>query len=298
MIGAICSVALPQKQGPKVWIIGGFILGVFGLSAQTIFIASATEGLTVYTEPNFDAPTVGSIPYGERITLNDDFSRTDTLRVRAAHFQYNNPEEANISHRLLPGNWRKLANGYAFDAYLAPITLLNSKTIGCPKIVNSGPYAVLRPNYHCGFYRAFDPSLNWYGVYQHDGVQTIRRVSVRAYLRYHAPSEIAYPYFFTEDDRRLQFVIGSPHPLPEGTVDNADGISKEWRMAATIPDLVDAFGAAGCWGGVLWQGDMNGDGRRDYLVVEEGDTYEVSLLVSKTEGGFYPPARFIVPPAC
>lgn len=270
----------------------------------------ATTGLSIREAPRLSAKRLGVVPFGKKVTIRSTKSYgTTVLREHDAVKWLN----------AIEGQWVKVQygtlTGYVLNAYLIdptyipdPIASLNQSVV------------LLRPGSNCISNLWYQTDWHWYGIYKTATGYETRSVkptfthnwSLNATLNIH-----------TKNDQGLRYIIGSRRPLPmpqhpvnqvaadEGSLWPAD--PDQQNGPVQVCDVSAAPCAAPCTTPVLsltdpagqsiqrlnpstfpfnrpnrleWCGDLDGDGKTDYIVFYgEEESHLVLYLSSYAEEG-------------
>lgn len=136
----------------------------------------STTGLNLRSAPNLKSEVLASVPYGTTVELiSQDSFGLDKIGHHVFHRKLKGKKEAYKND--IQGYWRKVEynniSGYMFDAYLGRIEPLREEHKG----LNQN-YILLQPNDICydNFY--YDASMHWYGFYTNGSDIEMRPVEV------------------------------------------------------------------------------------------------------------------------
>ena len=262
----------------------------------------STTGLNLRTAPDPGSKILKTLPYGTRIQmLKDSIGTLDTLKTNRF---YGSEGYEYVSH--LRGRWAKVEHdgtvGYVFNAFIDYYYDLPYIREVFPKLNQS--VRLLPVGESCEDMYLYDPTLNWYGLYSHDGKMELRPVRVSQYRFVEDQGGLTTNCTSTDDNRHLRYLIGSEKALPTGSKpafaaanlyeeNFADFPELSTTLTKGTPDHCDhtiqlglhgKFGAAVCGYGyhsVLFKGDLNGDGLPDYIVCG-GDMTSTHVLYFST----------------
>ena len=271
--------------------------------AQTVeYQVISTTGLNLRTAPDPGSKILKTLPYGTRIQmLKDSIGTLDTLKTNRF---YGSEGYEYVSH--LRGRWAKVEHdetvGYVFNAFIDYYYDRPYIREVFPKLNQS--VRLLPVGESCEDVYRYDPALNWYGLYLHDGKMELRPVRVSQYRIIENEGGLMTNCTSTDDNRHLRYLIGSEKVLPTGSKPAFAAANWYEENFANFPELSTTFtegtpdrcdlnvqlglhgnfGAAVCgydYHSVLFKGDLNGDGLPDYIVCR-GDTTSTHVLYFNT----------------
>ena len=271
----------------------------------------ATTGLNLRSAPNLKSDKVGLVPFGKQVNIiGDQHYGMDSLgtpyTIRYTSTEAFKPE--------ISGYWVKAQydgiEGYLFSAYLDfDYREDNQKFNKDVSLLFEGVNCVNNFNYN--------PYWNWYGLYEEGGAMVLKKVKL-SFFRF--ADEMAGYGIATNVDAPSLFIIGSRKPLPKtllsgqyfspyeakGSLYNfaANGeINEELLQQSpievftsksnqlnTLLALNDGNGLQQILNpselyfsmpmGIVWQGDIDGDGNDDYIIHYGEESSQTVLYLS------------------
>jgi hypothetical protein len=256
----------------------------------------ALNGLNIRAQPGIDASIVGGIPFMEEVQLLDTILyKRDTI---GQHVHYDNKGQAYTYYHV--GNWVRIryaaTEGYVFNAYLANLRAER----WLPHKGFDHAFALNFETFQCFDNIHRNGHLKWKGAYQtEDGIE-IKPVEIE-YINDADPENFAPLKVFTKNNRNLLFLIGDENDvIKEGKVKGAarhiyDGsselyiqstghslLAKDKKIEVIFDDtaypalylkergkrqLLNPKSLHYSYPvQILWQGDMDGDNREDFII--------------------------------
>ncbi len=267
----------------------------------------AVNGLKMRSRPSLQGKIINKIPYGEKVEIIDvNHHGHDTL---ASNYKVYFGDDESYEP-LLSGYWVKARHegeeGYVFSGFLyynnSTDTPYNKKT------------ALLFEGSNCYDNLHYRPDWHWYGLFEKEGVQHLEKVKLDFLVE---ESDFGGLLTITTDKERASlFIIGSPRPLKErrlffseylgtGTTiyrggEMTDEVLKDAALEVREQEgedypLIVAMGSQGEQQvlnpedpylndriKVQWFGDLDGDGKMDYLI-EFGEKSSRNILFLSTK---------------
>ncbi len=270
----------------------------------------AVSGLKMRSRPSLKGKVISKIPFGETIDIIDTKHHGHDTLASNYKVYFSNDE---FYEPILSGFWVKTRyegeEGYVFNAFLyydydksAPT--FNKKT------------ALLFEGSSCYDNLHYRPDWHWYGIFEKEGIQYLEKVKLDLLVE---ESEFEGLLTITTDKEQASlFIIGSPRPLKErrlffseylgtGTTIYRGGEMTEQVLKDAALEIRDQEGedyplivAIGSQGEqqilnpeepylnystkIQWFGDLDGDGKMDYLI-EFGDKTSRNVLFLSTKAG-------------
>ena len=287
----------------------------------------AESGLRVRASPSFTGKVIGGVGYEARVTVLPEAPFVhDTLGYRGwVQYDEESGQPHLISEYWVPIDWRG-GVGYVFGAYLGYDHPIRKEAGYSPE---NRDFRLLFPRAHCVANRPRTSDYFWTGFYA-DGERTWRQAVEPAFV-YTTAYELTPFVTYTNDDRHLRFLIGSPSPLPGGPVvnrlpDNApfdlfDCLTPtETARLGTYQLTVDQQpSGTSCYtllyhleesgrrrlnpphyaARIDWIGDLDADGFLDYLVwFGDGESTPAVLYLGQADGRVRRLASWAAGPCC
>ncbi len=176
------------------------------------------DGLKLRAKPDRQSKTLQTVAFGEKVQV---ISPQHFGRDTVGHLEYFNFE--GKPHQVpIDGYWVKVrckkAEGYMFSAYLSWLNQERSED----KALNQD-FVLLFPGIGCFNNVYYHPDWHWYGVYDQGASTFMKQVKVSFYS---LPMGLIGDAISTNDNRNLQFIIGSRTPLSEKTIKNKIGYER------------------------------------------------------------------------
>lgn len=282
----------------------------------------STTGLNMRSAPNLQSKVLASVPYGAKVEiLSSESFGLDTVGFHTYHSEFRGKKESYKND--VSGYWLKVKHGnisgYMLDAYLGRIEPLREEHKGLNQ-----DYIYLQPRGDCydNFY--YNLSMHWYGFYESENGIDVRPVEVSFF--YGQWEELYRPCMISANDNEdLVFMLGSKQPIKMKTTQNIlyskyqlqtipdrdsrqkllfeilskqgiyqelvveDGLSYNryfMERDGIKQQLDEKFTYHEGDFNVSWIGDIDGDGKNDYIF-NYGDKmgYSVLYLSSAAEAG-------------
>jgi hypothetical protein len=276
------------------------------------------DGLNLRAKPNRQSKTLQTVLFGEKVQV---ISPQHFGRDTVGQLEYF--EISGKSYRVpIDGYWVKVRyrqkEGYMFSAYLGRAI---NEVREADKPLNQD-FVLLFPFIGCFSNVFYQPGWHWYGVYAQDSATFMKKVKVSFYS---LPMGLIGDAISTNDNRNLQFIIGSHVPLSEKTIQNKRGYERSLFnlplfTAGDMPNdsLLQQYNLAvsgdntlsrenywdsqklvfqkngvrqevlppskdGLWY-LVWCGDLDGDGKDDYIIHFGEKSGAPVLYLSKPAG--------------
>ena len=275
----------------------------------------ATTGLSIREAPRLSAKRLGVVPFGKTVDIRSTkVYGTDTLGQQS-FTDWGNIKETQTPYQVpLAGQWVKVRygrlEGYVFNAYLIEGTSMANH----PDVLNQ-TVALLMPGENCLVNLFYHHQWHWYGLYELETGYQMRPVQPTFTKSWAPHAEVTIS---TKDNIRLRYIIGSKTPLeipkaPRNLVQPGEG--EFWKAGPVQrPESVYAHGLSaepceapcshtplyllGEEGQILqtlnpealqlqapsqlrWCGDLDGDGRLDYIILYEEEAGTLVLYLSR-----------------
>ena len=181
----------------------------------------STDGLKLRTKPHRQSKVLQTVLFGEKVQViaPQHFGR-DTV----GQLEYFNIEEKPFQVPI-DGYWVKVrykqTEGYMFSAYLGRAI---NEVQEADKSLNQ-EFVLLFPFIGCFSNIFYHPEWHWYGIYKQDGLTSIKKVKVSFYS---LPMGLFGDAISANDNRNLQFIVGSRNPLSEKTIQNKIGYERSF----------------------------------------------------------------------
>lgn len=180
----------------------------------------STTGLSLRAGPGSSHKRIDTAPHGAKVTVLEQMESTIDSLPRI----YTKPSSDDASgayHVSRIGTWARVSYkgkiGYMLDIFLKSDAVWDTEEelVGLNK-----DYLVLYPGSGCQDNFVYDPSFHWYGLYcTYDGqMAELRPVKVSQWIQ---RSEIFTNHFYAEDMSDLLMIIGSREKLPERKIGKA-----------------------------------------------------------------------------
>jgi len=265
-------------------------------------------GLNMREYPSINSRKIMTIPYGAIVEFIEE-NRKDSI----GEYKYN--EGKMVKEIPIVSSWNKVKynqkEGYVFGAYLYKGE--EKKRILPNELINK-EYILLMPGYDCFNNFILGEKFNWYGLYIENNKQELRKVELSYVVN---ESFTMMPLIIrTNEDENLKFIIGSKEELKEGRIDgiydedNWGWGIKEKREKLKQLELKNSFNLIEEEEGnlfkiekegriqilnklykekmlypskILYEGDLNGDGKEDYIIMYGEKAAEIILYLGKRE---------------
>lgn len=267
----------------------------------------STTGLNLREAPKLDAKVIEKLPFGTKVTiLSSSRPITDTIEKNIVYYENDEVELPII------GNWVKAryknVEGYLFDSYLSNVTTLNKRGRDDLDENLNKDYVLLFPRGDC--YNNFwnIENLSWLGCYKDGDNFKLEKIELSYYLDWVDPKDsqamdIGRSFSVsTNDNKDLLFIIGSRNVIKKGEingtfgsiwfenlsefenlnlVDSEEGaklvlsnsIKKQVLNSKEAPYIYPTFS-------VIWEGDLDFDGKLDYIIRYGDKNIRVYLYLS------------------
>ena len=177
------------------------------------------DGLNLRSLPDLKSKVLRKILFNEKVQLvsPEHFGR-DTIG-QLEYFSL----EGQPYQQPIDGFWLKVrykqTEGYMFSAYLGwTLSELREEE----KMLNQD-FVLLFAEIGCNNNVFYRPDWHWYGVYKQDADWLLKNVKVSFY---NIPMDMMGDVISTNDNRNLQFILGSRKPLTEKVIRSKDGFER------------------------------------------------------------------------
>ncbi len=280
----------------------------FNPSQNTVI---AVSGLNLRTKPYSAGKIINKIPFGDQVEIIEDAPMVPDTLTSDYKYYYG---QSSYSPRL-SGNWVKVRydgeEGYVFSAYLFYDwnydNTFNKQT------------ALLFEGSNCYENLHYRPDWHWYGVYQEGSATVLKKVKLSFFTEetelgaflsivtdIDAPSMFLFgtPYAYQSDRLLFSEYLGYEQPIYIGDSTNVELLEKASLEIKQISNnrydtelyavgrkgirqkLSGAQTEFGPMTNLLWYGDLDGDGKMDYIIdFGEKAAHTVLFLSGKSEQG-------------
>ncbi len=238
------------------------------LPYQTVIIS--TSGLNVREAASLDSPIIARIPYGEEVQVLNQVNEQDTFNIKSK-------KGNDINGFWVEVEYQK-TNGYVFSAYLKPSYLEFPQ-----KLIDPG-YALLIENCVCNNVFNYNPGLNWYGIFADAGRSDfiIEQIVPSFYKTAGAMGDLVC--IESDSESKSTFILGCKESIKVGAgyfsgsyVENSweepinykSEVFMESEALYYCHDNVDLEleSPSGLSArGLVWEGDLNGDGVNEFII--------------------------------
>lgn len=275
----------------------------------TKMMVISPKGINIYAKPDIHSEKIGSLPFGAKIELHFNWeAEKDTIGSHKYWTHY-------YAHDIfIIGRWQQLSGplqkGYVFDAYLGGLydtyppfrnTKLNQSHI------------ILFPGSNCANNFQYNPNMNWFGFYKIDNQFIIKPVDL---IFFNTADRMNNKNICAVDYKHLKFIYGTESDLNSVTPNNGkfidENISTNFdnyselsqtakglfiRRDGKTQILNKEYGGLGI---VRWQGDLDSDGKNDYIIHfgEVGAFYMLFLSSEAKKNEILGAVAFFMTPYC
>lgn len=271
----------------------------------------STTGLNIREKPDRKSKRVAVIPFGHRVTVLDTISYgVDTV---GTHRFYD--WEGKIYDVQLHGRWVKVSykgvEGYVIDGFLTvpPVESENMRTYG--------KYALQYAGTTCFENQPLDSRYTWWGVYDTPAGYELRKVELSYFVFAIEEFEGMLEHSVSAGDNKdLRFLLGSTEQVfKEGIlpVERHQWVSYQWTEWESAPELfwkTHRIKLIRNQGETLlelhregrkqiinkglhmeepysisWTGDLDGDGKEDYIIGGGEKSIHIVLFLSSEARG-------------
>ena len=289
-----------------------FLLSVvFAQSYDSTFTTVISlDGLNIRSTPSLKGWKLGAAPFGAELEILDQGNgEWETLGIR----NYYIPGESEVLETPVTGTWVKVKYkeivGYTFSAFLyRPWEKRDLKGV-------NQDYVLLYPGADC-YDNLFNfEGMDFYGMYHTEGGSYLRAIKSPSFFV--VEDELSPLRVSANNNKDLAFIIGSKKKLPVGKLEGAwlgryltrDNVFYDYEARTFREDFLAMHGLSVDWDGksdlyqvplfavkdgvktalrtdqvemgeamtLLWSGDLDGDGKRDYLI-DFGEKVSHSIL--------------------
>ncbi|MFK8101585.1 MAG: SH3 domain-containing protein [Saprospiraceae bacterium] len=278
-------------------------------------VVIATSGLNMRNAPSLTANIVGYVPFAANLEIVDDLAYgKDTLSsAYTIHYETGEAYEANLAGYWVKAKYKNL-EGYVFSSYLFYDLSEREDSL-------NEAYILLFEGTDCYDNVRYNKDWYWYGLYEEGNRSVLRAVELSFFAE---ETELGvFLGIATNLDQASVYLIGSENPLPQRVLKNATHVdySQQFfdRENVANLELLEAAGLAivqpkgeNEWGfslivkdetgarqllnpedsdfyypsGIDWYGDLDGDGKMDYIIhYGEEMSQTVLYLSSKAKPG-------------
>lgn len=279
-------------------------------------VVISTTGMNLREFPNRGAAVLVMVPFGETVHILEDHN----FGVESIGYYQsfnNSPSSARSEKTNIPikGDWIKAEyqgkTGYVFGAYLGYTVETKQKMTGD---INTN-YVLLYHNANC-FINIYDPGkYNWYGLFKRKNGFELKPVKISYF--YVDFTETGWTPFVTTISESIKpiFILGSKNKMEEGKISGKEFLTKAWfetpdrlpndkllndlsmelikpenKDEGLILQLILKHGykrqllnnkVLKFPNSIEWKGDLDNDGKEDYLIsYGEVESFEVLYLSS------------------
>ncbi|MFK7773167.1 MAG: SH3 domain-containing protein [Saprospiraceae bacterium] len=256
-------------------------------------VVISPNGLSIRIKPSLKSKKLGAVPFGEKVKIDDDKSHGwDTI----GNYKYFYGEEDSYTSPIT-GHWVKVKyqniQGFMFNAYLYYYAPYSSYDSVIKKKLNKD-FALLFPGENCFTNINFAPNMNWYGLYFEKGKYSLRKTTISFYRVF---SDMLDFGISSNDNKNLLFILGSKKPLKQKTIKDSfwrghnqslypfkdeyheefkkHGIEFQQKEGESLSIILKDKSKSQLLNpkelqisypsGILWKGDLDGDGKPDYI---------------------------------
>lgn len=251
------------------------------------YFVISTTGLNFREAPKADSNILLTIPFGTKVKVTGKKSfRIDTI----GSYGFNNSESNESSKINIIGNWLKVTykekTGYLFDAYLLR-SFKNWQAIPNNNKLNlNKKFVLLFPGTWCDFNFWYNPKFKWYGCYREGNQYKLKELDI--YFLTNWGDYITDMGISTSHNKDLLFVVGSKTQFSEGEISgkynpnwwtnnfdehenieikksknyNKVVLSSSGREQLLNSHLKNKYSPSS----ILWEGDLDKDGKLDYII--------------------------------
>ena len=271
----------------------------------------ATTGLNLRSAPSLKSAKVGLVPFGKSVNIvGEQHYGKESLGKPYKIYH----TEGEVFEPEVEGYWVKAEyeglEGYLFSAYLDYDMQEESD-------VFNKNVSILFEGIDCANNLKYNPYWNWYGLYEEEGKMVLKKVNLSFFrLEY----EMGGYGIATNIDKPSLFLIGSQKAFPKSILDgqyfspyeakgslydfSASGEINEELLATTSVEMfmsrsneLNAILAINNEEGfrqilnpsqlhlsmpmgIVWQGDIDGDGKEDYIIHYGEESSQTVLYLS------------------
>jgi len=271
----------------------------------------ATTGLNLRSAPTLKSEKVGLVPFGKSVNIIGDqhFGKESLGKPYKIYHMEGTAFEPEVDGYWIKAEYDGI-EGYLFSAYLDyDMQEENDVFNKDVSILFEGVNCV--PNFN------YNPYWNWYGLYQENGSMVLKKVKVSFFRM---ADDIGGFGVATNVDQPSLFIIGSQKALPKSILEgqyfspyeakgslynfSASGEINEELLATTSVEMfmsrsndLNAILAINNEEGfrqilnpsqlhlampmgIVWQGDIDGDGKEDYIIHYGEESSQTVLYLS------------------
>ena len=273
------------------------ILGSYRADAteQIELTVIATGGLNLRENPTLDGKVLATIPYLEKVAVLDEaVSQTDTVGI----VNYGD-SESNFYQDHVVGEWVKVKHqnyeGYVFNAYLM------QEYLDEPSQGKEDQYAISFDGVNCVENIHRNKNLKWKGVFKDRDQFEIRDIRLEYYMSQHDEYG-AWCGTVTKANKSPLFMIGAvgdqfkngpvegtyyengwifDYSSDSSTVENLTLHVLENEAILTITEGRQQQKLNASYGiHIVWKGDLDGDGKNDYIFTLGEESSNTTLYLS------------------
>ncbi len=291
---------------------------IFGQRNNRLWVISP-NGVNMRAAPNTQSKIMASLPWMTKVEILDTIGEAP-INIGIFHeFEWKEGPDFMVRDTVpLSGQWVKAktgkTTGYIFNAFLAD-------TSG--NCQNNKEYSLLYEYWNCIPNFNYNPSWNWYGLYESENKIQVKKVDMRFIKSAEELGDFYLPC--THEKVRSMCIIGSKKPMkmPKEILQNVDyscqfnwayedscsqKALKEANMSLDITgpenerviklyllgkngqkqllNPPDRFVGEHKSPASIWHGDLDGDGKMDYIIhYGEASSITVLYLSSEAEKG-------------